>query len=74
MTKYVMKGNIIITDSCSGYNWISEPNFGLVHITNNHSLHQFGYGDISVFPIEQIMICFKRIIQKIYVTFPSDYF
>ena len=74
ITKYVMRGNIIITDSWSGYNWISEPNSGLVHITHNHSLNQFGYGDESTSNIEQLWSVLKGLFKRIYVTIPSEYF
>ena len=46
----------------------------MVHITHNHSLHQFGYGAISTAHIEQLWSILKGLFKKIYVTIPSDYF
>ena len=46
----------------------------MVHITHNHSLHQFGYGAISTAHIEQLWSILKGLFKKIYVIIPSDYF
>ena len=46
----------------------------MIHIKYNHSLHQFGYGDLSSSHIDQLWSVLKGLFKRIYVTIPSDYF
>lgn len=43
ITKHVDKGNFIITDGWSAYNFLENSDSGYVHIKHNHGRGDFGF-------------------------------
>ena len=62
--KYVGKGNYIISDSWSGYNFLSLPNSGYIHHVYNHGGGQFGLGLDSTSRIESVWSEIKALLKK----------
>ena len=64
--KFILPGNIIISDSWGGYNWLNHPNSGYKHISFNHSSGSFGSGLTSTSHMESIWSIIKAKIKNIY--------
>ena len=47
ISKFVKKGNILITDAWNGYNYFSNIAAGYLHIVHNHEHGDFEFGDES---------------------------
>ena len=70
---YVKKGNVIVTDGWSGYNYISRVNSGYSHSIHNHGHGDFGVGLDSTSHIEGIWSRLKTILKQIYYVIPNEY-
>ena len=74
ITKHVLIGNSIVSDSWSGYNFLNAPNSGYNHIVHNHSRGNFGTGLESTSRIESIWGQLKFKIKNLYHSIPSKNF
>lgn len=54
ITKYIPRGNIIITDGVLCYQWLTDPSNGYVHSLYNYGQGDFGYGLDSTSHIESL--------------------
>ena len=70
ITKFVKKGNNIISDGWEDYQFLDSPNSGYSHIIKNHSFGSFGYGLESTSHIEAIWNILKSKIKTIYHVIP----
>ena len=68
--KHVLKGNIIVYYSWSGYNWISQPQSGYIHSIHNHDHEDFGHGLDRTSIIEGVWGNLKQILKSIYYSIP----
>lgn len=74
ITKHVLKGNIIVTDSWNGYNFLNSNDSLYTYIVHNHSRGAFGSGLESTSRIESIWGQLKEKIKKLYHSIPSHNF
>ena len=44
ISKYIKRGNRIVSDGWMGYRWLSSNDSGYSHIVHIHSHGYFGYG------------------------------
>ena len=68
--KHVLKGNIIVYYSWSGYNWISQPQSGYIHSIHNHGHGDFCHGSDSTSIIMGVLGNLKQILKSIYYSIP----
>ena len=64
------RGNYIVSDGWSGYEWVEEENSGYNHIQHIHGRRDFGYGIESTTHIESIWWQLKSEIRTIYYIIP----
>ena len=74
ITTHVLKGNYIITDCWSGYNFLSDVGSGYIHLSYNHSRGIYGFGINSTSRIESVWAELKQLIKKIYGTIKEKNF
>ena len=69
--KYIEEGNSIITDGCSGYNFLKN-NPSYYHITHIHGGGDFGLGIQSTSHIESLWAIIKSKIKSTYKVIPNS--
>ena len=72
--KHIKRGNIIVSDGWTGYNWISNIEYGYIHSVHNHGHGDFGLGLDSTSNIENIWAYLKSLIKRIYNNIPIKNF
>ena len=72
--KHVKKGNIIISDSWAGYNFLNSFASGYTHHIYNNGHENFGHGIYSTNRIESIWAEIKALIKKLYHKIPYKNF
>ena len=72
--KHVHKGNIIVSNAWSGYNWISQPQSGYIHSIHNHGHGDLFHGLDNTSIIEGILSNLKQILKSIYYSIPHTNF
>ena len=71
---HIEKGNTIVTDGWSAYDWLDNNNSGYQRIPHIHGHHDFGYGSESTSYIESVWSDLKRLLNKFYNAVKPDNF
>ena len=73
INKFVDKGNTIISNGWSSYNYLDNPDSGYIHVKHIHSAGSFGAGILSTSHIESIWAQIKSKIKETYHIIPNKY-
>ena len=71
ITRYIPKGNNIVTDGWSSYEWIDHANSGYTRFEHIHGQNDFGFGIESTSHVESIWGQLKAQIKSNYYTIPN---
>lgn len=74
ITRYIQRGNTIISDGWNGYMWLNNANTGYNHISFIHGQGNWGYGNTSTSHIESVWAYLKKSIKTMYHNMPTKGF